>query len=120
MIGIGYMEIIVALVVMLIVLGPERMPVVVKSIARFIREVRAVASEARAQLEDAVDVDEFRGVAEDARRSVRDAVKQGDVNGAVRDALRPPANAKPEPAKTDADEAETEEEAVEPPKEMTE
>ena len=51
----GLFEIIIVLVVALIVLGPERMPEVVRLAMQVIREVRTAASEAMREITEAME-----------------------------------------------------------------
>lgn len=74
-IGIGLFEIVVVLAIMLIVLGPERMPEVIRMLAKVVRELRAAASEMRDQVEQMGMIDELRKPAE----AVRDTLRQADV-----------------------------------------
>ena len=52
MIGIGPIEIIVILIVALIVIGPEKMPELARTLARLMRDLRGVMDEVRGQFED--------------------------------------------------------------------
>jgi sec-independent protein translocase protein TatB len=52
---LGLFEIIIVLVVALIVLGPERMPEVVRLAMQVIREVRTAASEAMREITEAME-----------------------------------------------------------------
>jgi len=48
----------VILAIALIVIGPEQMPVVLRSVAKIIRELRAVTNEAMRELTEALDEEE--------------------------------------------------------------
>ena len=48
----------VILAIALIVIGPEQMPVVLRSVAKIIRELRAVTNEAMRELTQALDEEE--------------------------------------------------------------
>ncbi|UCD57798.1 MAG: twin-arginine translocase subunit TatB [Candidatus Hydrogenedentota bacterium] len=52
MIGIGPMEILVILIVALIVIGPEKMPELARSLARLMRDLRRAMDEVREQFEE--------------------------------------------------------------------
>lgn len=51
----GLFEIIIILAVALIVLGPERMPEVVRMVVQIVREVRTAANEAMREITEAID-----------------------------------------------------------------
>ena len=51
----GLFEIIIILAVALIVLGPERMPEVVRLVVQILREVRTAAHEAMREITDAIE-----------------------------------------------------------------
>ncbi|MGD0075327.1 MAG: hypothetical protein ABSD31_13455 [Candidatus Binataceae bacterium] len=48
----------VILVIALIVIGPEQMPLVLRTVAKIIRELRAVTNEAMRELTEALDEEE--------------------------------------------------------------
>jgi Sec-independent protein translocase protein TatA len=52
---LGLFEIIIILAVALIVLGPERMPEVIRMAVQVIREVRTAANEAMREITDAIE-----------------------------------------------------------------
>jgi Tat protein translocase TatB subunit len=54
---LGLFEIIIILAVALIVLGPERMPEVIRAAVQIIREVRTAANEAMREITDAIDLE---------------------------------------------------------------
>ncbi len=80
MIGIGPFEILFALVVLLIVVGPERMPEVIRFCARLVRQVREAASEVREHVEGMAEAATLR----DEVDAVRDAVHAADVTADLR------------------------------------
>lgn len=80
MMGIGPFEILLLLAVLLIVLGPERMPDVVRIVARVLRELRSAAMDVRQQVEDMADLQEMR----DQVDAVRDTVNAADVRPDLR------------------------------------
>jgi sec-independent protein translocase protein TatB len=57
MFDIGFSEILVIFILALIVLGPEKLPRVVREVGRWVGRARAMARQFQEQLEDEVDVD---------------------------------------------------------------
>ena len=60
MFDIGFSEILVIFVLALIVLGPEKLPRVVREVGRWVGRARAMARQFQEQLEDEVDNDRNR------------------------------------------------------------
>jgi sec-independent protein translocase protein TatB len=60
MFDIGFSEILVIFVLALIVLGPEKLPRVVREVGRWVGRARAMARQFQEQLEDEVDSDRNR------------------------------------------------------------
>jgi sec-independent protein translocase protein TatB len=60
MFDIGFSEILVIFVLALIVLGPEKLPRVVREVGRWVGRARAMARQFQEQLGDEVDVDRSR------------------------------------------------------------
>ena len=60
MFDIGFSEILVIFILALIVLGPEKLPRVVREVGRWVGRARAMARQFQEQLEDEVDVDRSR------------------------------------------------------------
>jgi sec-independent protein translocase protein TatB len=60
MFDIGFSEILVIFILALIVLGPERLPRVVREVGRWVGRARAMARQFQDQLEDEVDVNRTR------------------------------------------------------------
>ncbi|MGA8094816.1 MAG: Sec-independent protein translocase protein TatB [Steroidobacteraceae bacterium] len=60
MFDIGFSEILVIFILALIVLGPEKLPRVVREVGRWVGRARAMARQFQEQLEDEVDVDRTR------------------------------------------------------------
>jgi Tat protein translocase TatB subunit len=83
MLNVGPLELLVVLAVALIVVGPERLPELARSVGRVIRQFRDVQNEVRDMVSSEVDgdvrqaVDEFRKATGGVRRAT-------DVKGAVR------------------------------------
>jgi sec-independent protein translocase protein TatB len=64
MFGLGALEIIVILVLALIVLGPQKLPVVARQLARYLGELRRVADDVRRNFDEATRDDQhaFRSI----------------------------------------------------------
>jgi sec-independent protein translocase protein TatB len=60
MFDIGFSEILVIFVLALIVLGPEKLPRVVREVGRWVGRARAMARQFQEQLEEEVDADRTR------------------------------------------------------------
>lgn len=60
MFDFGFSEILVILVLALIVLGPERLPAVVRKVGRWVGRARAMARQFQEQLEEEIDLDGSR------------------------------------------------------------
>ena len=70
MFDIGFSEILVIFVLALIVLGPEKLPRVVREVGRWVGRARAMARQFQEQLEDEVDVDRNRTIRAELVRPV--------------------------------------------------
>lgn len=79
MIGIGPFEIGVVLLVLLLVVGPERMPEIVRFLSRVLREVRSAASEMRDQVEQLTELDAVKRDVEQVSSSIRNAGVREDL-----------------------------------------
>ncbi|MGH8289263.1 MAG: Sec-independent protein translocase protein TatB [Steroidobacteraceae bacterium] len=62
MFDIGFSEILVIFVLALIVLGPEKLPRVVREVGRWVGRARTMARQFQEQLEEEVDVDRTRTI----------------------------------------------------------
>lgn len=70
MFDIGFSEILVIFVLALIVLGPEKLPRVVREVGRWVGRARAMARQFQEQLEDEVDNDRNRTIRPEPVRPV--------------------------------------------------
>ena len=87
MLNVGPLELFVVLAVALIVVGPERLPELARSIGRALRQLRQVQDEVRDMVSSGID-DDVREAAGDLRRATRDLARAGDVTGTARRARR--------------------------------
>ena len=87
MLNVGPFELLVVLAVALIVVGPERLPELARSVGRVLRQFRDVQDEVRNMVSSGVD-DEMRQAAADFKKVTGDITRATDVEGAVRKAGR--------------------------------
>lgn len=91
MFGIGFQEMLIILVVVLIFFGPKRLPDLAKSLGKGIAEFKKASEEVRKGIEDAVKEES----AEEAPKPPEDLSAYGKAPGSAPAAEEP---AKPEPA----------------------
>ncbi|SDG65102.1 Sec-independent protein translocase protein TatB [Pelagibacterium luteolum] len=72
MLGLGWSEMLVIAVVVLIVVGPKDLPVMLRNLGRAMGTVRKMSNEFRREIDKAIAADEFR----DAKKSISDPLKQ--------------------------------------------
>jgi sec-independent protein translocase protein TatB len=87
MLNVGPLELLVVLAVALIVVGPERLPELARSVGRALRQFREVQDEVRDMVSAGMD-DEVREAASEFRKAAGTAKRATDVKGAVRRAGR--------------------------------
>lgn len=87
MLNVGPLELLVVLAVALIVVGPERLPELARSVGRVLRQFREVQDEVRDMVSSGVD-DEMREAAAEFRKATGSIKRATDVKGAVRRAER--------------------------------
>jgi sec-independent protein translocase protein TatB len=83
MLNVGPLELLVVLAVALIVVGPERLPELARSVGRVIRQFREVQDEVRGMVSSGVD-DDMRQAADEFRKATGGVRRATDVKGAVR------------------------------------
>jgi len=91
MFGIGFQEMLIILVVVLIFFGPKRLPDLAKSLGKGIAEFKKASEEVRKGIEDAVKEESV----EEAPKPPEDLSSYGKAPGS---APAPEGRAKPEPA----------------------
>ena len=91
MFGIGFQEMLIILVVVLIFFGPKRLPDLAKSLGKGIAEFKKASEEVRKGIEDAVKEESVEG----APKPPEDLSAYGKAPGS---APAPEGRAKPEPA----------------------
>jgi sec-independent protein translocase protein TatB len=87
MLNVGPLELLVVLAVALVVVGPERLPELARSVGRVLRQFREVQDEVRDMVASGVD-DEMREAASEFREAAGGLTRAADVKGAVRRAER--------------------------------
>lgn len=123
--GIGLMELFVIAVIALIVLGPERLPGAMRSVANFMRQVREVSSEFTSQFSEEIKmieemdprrmINEVLDPSKPASSSTKSPAKPATTNTAAKST---PVPAKPL-ATAPAAKNKTEENSILPPKAAT-
>jgi len=89
MFDFGFSEILVIAVVALIVIGPERLPAVARTLGHLMGRMQRYVNDVKADIQREVELDELRKLrkdVEDSARSIEDSLT-ADVN-AVQDELR--------------------------------
>ena len=82
MFDISFPEIVLCLVVALVVLGPERLPVVARTLGRWVGHAKSYMRNLSAELERETQVSDLKRQLEEARRALTEHVNAGE--GAVR------------------------------------
>ena len=110
MLNVGPLELLVVLAVALIVVGPERLPELARSVGRVLRQFRDVQDEVRNMVSSGVD-DDIRDAAAEFRKVTSGITRATDVKGAIRrversiqDATVPSPKEPPRPAAEEAGE----------------
>jgi Tat protein translocase TatB subunit len=83
MLNVGPLELLVVLAVALVVVGPERLPELARSIGRALRQFREVQDEVRDLVSLGVD-DDVREATADLRKATGDLRRATNVRGAIR------------------------------------
>jgi sec-independent protein translocase protein TatB len=83
MLNVGPLELLVVLAVALIVVGPERLPDLARSVGRVLRQFREVQDEVRNMVSSGVD-DDMRDAAAEFRKVTGSITRATDVKGGVR------------------------------------
>jgi sec-independent protein translocase protein TatB len=87
MLNVGPLELLVVLAVALVVVGPERLPELARSVGRVLRQFRDVQDEVRSMVSSEVN-DDMRDAADEFKKVTGGIKKATDVKGAVRRAER--------------------------------
>ena len=88
MLNVGPLELFVVLAVALIVVGPERLPELARSVGKVIRQFRDVQSEVRDLVSSEMDDADVKGAVDEFRKAAGGVTRATDVKGAVRRAER--------------------------------
>lgn len=90
MLDVGFQELILLAFIGLLVLGPERLPRVVKTLAMWVRKARRMAGDFQRELEKEVDLQEFRELRKDMAEVAKPfdevAQKAREIESGLRDA----------------------------------
>jgi sec-independent protein translocase protein TatB len=87
MLNVGPLELLVVLAVALVVVGPERLPELARSVGRVLRQFREVQDEVRSMVSSEVN-DDMREAADEFKKVTGGIRQATDVKGAVRRAER--------------------------------
>ncbi len=111
MLNVGPLELLVVLAVALVVVGPERLPELARSVGRALRQFREVQDEVRDMVSSGVD-DDMREAASEFRKATGNIKRATDVKGAVgrversiREQTAPSQKPRATPASSEAGEA---------------
>lgn len=78
MFDISFPEILLCLIVALVVLGPERLPVVVRTLGRWTGMAKTYMRNLSAELERETQMSELRKQLDDAKRALNEHVSSGE------------------------------------------
>ena len=84
MFEVGFWELVLILVMVLVVAGPERMPGIVRTLGRWAGRAKALVGQLKSEFERELNADELRQIARDTERAAR------DLESTARSAVRPP------------------------------
>lgn len=117
MFDIGWPELLVVAIVLIVVVGPKDLPPMLRAFGRTTKKLRAMASEFRGQFDEALreaDLDDVKKTFDDARKlnpmqSIRDAVNPlkdtaKDIKADLEKAVNTPSSTPQEPPKMSAPE----------------
>lgn len=78
----GMWELVVVLIVGLVVLGPERLPVAIRTVSRWIKTIKSLANSVKAEVNEELRVHELH-------QNLKKAEQQGmqDLNPALKDSV---------------------------------
>ena len=111
MFNVGPLELLIILAIALIVVGPEKLPELARSIGRAIGQLRQVQEEVRDAVSLGLD-DEVRQAASGFKKAAGDLRRATDVRGALnrveRDLQAEPPRATPKPEPMEADDPQAE------------
>jgi sec-independent protein translocase protein TatB len=90
MFDVGFSEILVIAVVALVVVGPERLPKVARTLGHMFGRLQRYVNEVKADISREMELDELRklqGQVQDAARGIEQSVTQatGEINAAMRE-----------------------------------
>ena len=76
MFDIGFTEIVLVAVIGLLILGPERMPVAVRTIGLWVGKIKRTVSGVQKEIQDELRVDEIRKKADENRKAIEDRMAE--------------------------------------------
>lgn len=89
MFDVGFWELTLVAVIAMIVVGPERLPVVARTVGRWVGRARGYANGLTRELEREVDVEGIRREVNEARESIESQTRHAvdDIDSHTRDAI---------------------------------
>lgn len=87
MLGLGMGELVLLALVGFFVIGPERLPGAIRSLARVATQVKGYAASVREQVDTAADLAEVRRQLDELREPIAE-IRSADPRRAVREAFR--------------------------------
>ncbi|MEM7083425.1 MAG: Sec-independent protein translocase protein TatB [Pseudomonadota bacterium] len=85
---VGFSELFLLAVVGLLILGPERLPAVVKTLGGWVRRGRQMAAEFQRELEKEVDLKELKQLKQDVEQPLREAASTLDEGHSILEQTR--------------------------------
>ena len=76
MFDIGFTELVLVAVIGLLILGPERMPVAVRTIGLWVGKIKRTVSGVQKEIQDELRVDEIRKKADENRKAIEDRMAE--------------------------------------------
>ena len=80
MFGMGFMEIFLVLMVAIIALGPEKLPTAVVDIAKFFKKFKSGIDDAKATIDNELNISEMKQQANDFKASVGDVTSLAKID----------------------------------------
>jgi sec-independent protein translocase protein TatB len=76
MFDIGFTEIVLVAVIGLLILGPERMPVAVRTVGLWVGKIKRTVGGVQKEIQEELRIDEIRKKADDNRKAIEDRMAE--------------------------------------------
>ena len=83
---IGWSELLIIAAVAIIVVGPRELPGLLRSVGKFVRKIKEMASEFQSQLDDAIDTEELKKLRDDFE-DLKDANPVNQIKSNIEDSF---------------------------------